>query len=263
MRKKLWRCFCSEIISFAILFNFLFLVCLCKEGYSGARCDHCSPGYFNYPDCIPCNCSSAGSIITVCDHTGKVGCGSFINSAISLLSFFLQQCPCLQNFAGKRCDQCMTGFYQFPECLACNCDSNGAIGISVSFIVSKMSNNLKCRLNPQCNADGQCNCHKSFDGLTCNSCKENYYNYPLCESCDCNPVSFPTFLNREGNKNFNSFLVWSHRQVRWLRIRIGASRGTLSVQGTRSRKNLRCLSSTLLEPQRFKPRRLRRVRLLY
>jgi laminin, alpha 3/5 len=63
----------------------------------------------------------------------------------------------------------MTGFYQFPECLACNCDTSGSVGIS-------------------CNADGQCNCLNSFDGKTCNSCKESFYNYPLCESCDCNPA---------------------------------------------------------------------------
>lgn len=135
-----------------LIFNhslYILTECLCKDGYGGVRCDHCTPGFYNYPDCVPCNCSTAGSIQTICDHTGK--------------------CPCLQNFAGKRCDQCMTGFYQFPECLACNCDTHGSNGIS-------------------CNAEGQCNCQNNFDGKNCNSCKENYYNYPLCESCDCNPA---------------------------------------------------------------------------
>ena len=28
---------------------------------------------------------------------------------------------------------------------------------------------------------GACNCMPHFEGLTCNKCKENYYNYPMCE----------------------------------------------------------------------------------
>lgn len=71
--------------------------CICKTGYSGARCDQCLPGYFNYPDCQPCNCSTLGSVSTYCDATGK--------------------CPCLPNFAGKQCTQCSTGNYAYPECL--------------------------------------------------------------------------------------------------------------------------------------------------
>lgn len=63
----------------------------------------------------------------------------------------------------------MAGFYQFPECLPCNCDTHGSNGIT-------------------CNSAGQCNCQHNFDGKTCNMCKENFYNYPLCESCDCNPA---------------------------------------------------------------------------
>lgn len=84
--------------------------CLCKEGYGTSRCDRCLPRFYNYPGCVPCNCSGAGSVQDVCDATGK--------------------CPCLSNFAGKRCDQCSAGFYQYPECLPCNCDTSGSSGIS-------------------------------------------------------------------------------------------------------------------------------------
>lgn len=57
----------------------------------------CIPGYYNYPDCVPCNCSILGSISTTCDVTGK--------------------CPCLNGFAGKQCTLCGAGYYKYPECL--------------------------------------------------------------------------------------------------------------------------------------------------
>lgn len=150
-------------------------VCLCAEGYGGPRCDQCLPTYYNYPDCVQCNCSTVGSTQMVCDQNGK--------------------CPCMTSFAGKQCTQCSAGYYQFPECLrkfdvlygfhrckyssddwidqlkffrllstiiACNCESYGSDGVS-------------------CNAEGQCLCHENFDSKTCNTCKEGYYNYPLCE----------------------------------------------------------------------------------
>lgn len=72
-------------------------VCLCKEGYGGVRCDQCSPGYYNYPNCIKCNCSTVGSVSNTCDVNGK--------------------CPCLNNFAGKQCSQCSAGYYNYPQCL--------------------------------------------------------------------------------------------------------------------------------------------------
>jgi len=28
---------------------------------------------------------------------------------------------------------------------------------------------------------GQCDCRDTFEGLTCNKCKPNFYNYPICE----------------------------------------------------------------------------------
>lgn len=71
--------------------------CLCKDGYGGPRCDQCIPGYYNYPDCVPCNCSTQGSVSTICDASGK--------------------CPCLNSFAGKQCTQCSAGYFNYPECL--------------------------------------------------------------------------------------------------------------------------------------------------
>ncbi|XP_054036118.1 laminin subunit alpha-3 [Dryobates pubescens] len=50
--------------------------CLCKEGYAGARCERCAPGYFGTPQiygghCQKCNCDSNGQLAS-CDHlTGE------------------------------------------------------------------------------------------------------------------------------------------------------------------------------------------------
>lgn len=71
--------------------------CLCKDGYEGPRCDRCLPGYYNYPECVKCNCSTVGSASFTCDATGK--------------------CPCLNNFASKQCTQCSAGYYDYPQCL--------------------------------------------------------------------------------------------------------------------------------------------------
>ncbi|KAM8811022.1 laminin subunit alpha-3 [Eudromia elegans] len=50
--------------------------CLCKEGYTGVRCERCAPGYFGNPQkyggyCEKCNCNNNGQLVS-CDHlTGE------------------------------------------------------------------------------------------------------------------------------------------------------------------------------------------------
>ncbi|RMC15508.1 hypothetical protein DUI87_07700 [Hirundo rustica rustica] len=50
--------------------------CLCKEGYTGARCERCATGYFGNPQkyggfCQKCNCNNNGQLAS-CDHlTGE------------------------------------------------------------------------------------------------------------------------------------------------------------------------------------------------
>jgi len=46
---------------------------------------------------------------------------------------------------------------------ACNCDVHGSYGVSCD------------------EQTGECDCRPTFDGLTCNKCKPNFYNYPICE----------------------------------------------------------------------------------
>ncbi|KAJ7403885.1 hypothetical protein BTVI_74397 [Pitangus sulphuratus] len=50
--------------------------CLCREGYTGVRCERCAPGYFGNPQkyggyCQKCNCNNNGQLAS-CDHlTGE------------------------------------------------------------------------------------------------------------------------------------------------------------------------------------------------
>lgn len=37
------------------------------------------------------------------------------------------QCPCLRNYAGRQCDRCQVGNYDFPYCRNCNCQSAGLL----------------------------------------------------------------------------------------------------------------------------------------
>ncbi|KAG2458283.1 LAMA3 protein, partial [Polypterus senegalus] len=49
--------------------------CKCKPKVTGRQCDRCAPGYFNFPECIPCNCETGGTKPNVCDpHTGQCIC---------------------------------------------------------------------------------------------------------------------------------------------------------------------------------------------
>lgn len=71
--------------------------------------------------------------------------------------------------------------------VACGCDFTGSIGRS-------------------CNEEGTCTCKNSFDGKTCNVCKEGFYNYPLCEGWCC----YLRALNSQRTKIYRAdgFLLW-------------------------------------------------------
>jgi hypothetical protein len=80
----------------------------------------------------PCNCQSGSSISQQCDlYTGR--------------------CKCLPDFNGDKCDSCLFGFYQYPNCLLCLCSADGTTKES-------------CNDKGQCQCDeqtGQCQCKVS------------------------------------------------------------------------------------------------------
>ncbi|XP_049683277.1 laminin subunit alpha-3 [Accipiter gentilis] len=81
--------------------------CKCKPGVKGRRCDQCAPGTYGFPNCMPCNCSRAGTEPDVCDPQTGI-------------------CLCKENVEGAECDTCRPGsFYLDPSnprgCTSCFC----------------------------------------------------------------------------------------------------------------------------------------------
>ncbi|XP_061781861.1 laminin subunit alpha-5 isoform X2 [Nerophis lumbriciformis] len=119
---------------------------VCRSGFHGYQCEQCAAGYFNYPLCQLCGCSSVGSLPDVCDASGR--------------------CLCKSQFHGPRCEQCRSGFYSYPDCQECTCDARTSSDTS-------------------CTASGQCHCRPNYSGASCDQCAPGYYGYPSCTPCQC------------------------------------------------------------------------------
>ncbi|XP_062248507.1 laminin subunit beta-1 [Platichthys flesus] len=147
------------------------IICNCKQGYTGSRCDQCAPGYYGNPEqnggqCLPCQCS--GNIDTQdfesCDpRTG--------------------QClKCLYNTDGPSCAHCKQGYYGnalAQDCRRCTCVTAGTMQSACS--------------DGQCHCDrqtGACPCRDNVAGNNCDQCAPNHWNFGQdrgCESCHCDP----------------------------------------------------------------------------
>jgi len=174
--------------------------CPCKENVIGRRCEECMIGYFGFPNCRPCECGDL-----LCDDEGKCicppntlepdcttckpythsydvvrGCADCdcnlqgIRNASTDLACDQSngQCKCRENVTGQKCDQCAPGFYGFPNCQKCTCDSRGSVSDGCDPIT------------------GQCSCKKNVDGLRCDRCKEGSFhldelNEHGCLECFC------------------------------------------------------------------------------
>ncbi|KAM9343533.1 LOW QUALITY PROTEIN: laminin subunit beta-1 [Pholidichthys leucotaenia] len=147
------------------------VICNCKQGFTGSRCDHCAPGYYGNPEqpggqCIPCECN--GNIDTQdagsCDR--RTG-----------------QClHCLYHTDGPFCERCELGYYGnalAQDCRRCTCVTAGTLPSACS--------DGQCRCNPQ---TGECPCRESVVGHNCDQCAPNHWNYGQergCEPCNCDP----------------------------------------------------------------------------
>nr|XP_061780709.1 laminin subunit beta-2-like [Nerophis lumbriciformis]XP_061780717.1 laminin subunit beta-2-like [Nerophis lumbriciformis] len=145
------------------------IMCNCRAGYAGPRCDQCSPGFYGNPaqsggQCLPCECS--GNIDTQdpgsCDpRTG--------------------QClKCLSHTDGPSCAQCQHGYYGNAlahDCRRCTCVTAGTIQSAC--------------IDGECDCDrqtGACQCRENVSGHNCDECAPNHWNYGHnqgCEPCDC------------------------------------------------------------------------------
>ncbi|XP_075350602.1 laminin subunit alpha-3 [Mycteria americana] len=203
--------------------------CFCKQNFQGENCERCADGFYGYPSCVripvypftspnprdamagdiieggckpgyfglqclPCQCHGAGVLGGDCD--GNTG-----------------QCRCQTGFQGFSCDTCAVGYFHYPFCQVCECNSAGTQPEVCDFLGRCLCRSgvagLQCdSCQPghhsfpacqECNCDavgsventcgprGQCLCHSNYAGLRCDQCAPGYYSYPSCLPCQCSP----------------------------------------------------------------------------
>uniref|UniRef100_A0A8D8UVI4 Laminin subunit alpha n=1 Tax=Cacopsylla melanoneura TaxID=428564 RepID=A0A8D8UVI4_9HEMI len=130
--------------------------CQCLEGYMGALCQSCAPGYYGRPQekgdyCKPCQCS--GNI----NRTDPGSCDSVTGECTG----------CLHNSAGDACQFCAPGYYgdaiDLKNCISCACSECGT---------------------KECNHDtGTCTCKENVVGEKCESCAQDHYGFSSCQGC--------------------------------------------------------------------------------
>lgn len=202
------------------------VICECKEGYGGTRCDRCLDNYYGNPQelggsCNTCNCSNNIDLISPgnCDtSTGK--CFRCLyqtegeHCEVCKFGFFgdalaqnctecvcdfrgsdhskgscdktTGQCPCLPNVVGFSCDQCLKNHWKIASGTGCEPCDCDPVG----------------SYDEECNEfDGQCHCKPGFGGSKCDQCQTNYWGNPNveCFACDCDVRGSATMQCRQNN----------------------------------------------------------------
>ncbi|MBN3302050.1 LAMB1 protein, partial [Amia calva] len=200
------------------------IICHCRTGYTGPRCDHCAPGYFGDPvraggECRPCQCNN--NIDTLDPGSCDPQTGQCLN--------------CLYNTDGPTCAECKPGYYGnalVQDCRRCTCVTAGTLSSLCTAEVCHCDKNTgacpcrahvigqncdrcaplhwnfgrepgcePCSCHPQhgigedCNMiSGQCRCRPGFGGRVCSECQETYWGDPSteCKECNCDPFGSET-----------------------------------------------------------------------
>lgn len=108
---------------------------MCKEGFTGERCDTCAFGYRGFPGCVRCECDAAGS--TNADPCTPCTCK--VNTHLSrpggdrcVCHLWLIRCSVAPqvNVMGAHCDLCKPGFYNLQENNPLGCTDCFCFGVS-------------------------------------------------------------------------------------------------------------------------------------
>ncbi|XP_043921292.1 laminin subunit alpha-3 isoform X3 [Protopterus annectens] len=142
--------------------------CVCKPNFRGENCHMCAYGYYGFPQCIRIPIYSSPRPPTVrpsseptracdCSNQGveRPGCDAVTG-----------QCYCRTGFHGISCDHCAIGYFNFPFCQECSCNTAGTT-LQV------------------CNPTGRCLCRPEVTGIRCDQCRPGYYSFPICQACSC------------------------------------------------------------------------------
>lgn len=67
--------------------------------------------------------------------------------------------------------------HSYPNCIPCNCDVQGS-------------------QRTTCDAEtGQCTCFTYIAGRRCDRCMPDYFNFPRCEDCKCDPRGIKSIVS--------------------------------------------------------------------
>ncbi|VDM96599.1 unnamed protein product [Thelazia callipaeda] len=173
--------------------------CPCRANIIGRRCDRCASGYYSFPDCIsscPDNhlCDERTGQCFCPPHVEGKNCDSCVPYAFGYDPLIgcqlcgchqngsegeqLQcdpdsgQCLCKANVGGRKCNECLPGFYGFPHCYECACEIKGTT-------------------EEICEAtSATCKCKKNVIGENCDTCRTGAFDLRVsnpegCAECFC------------------------------------------------------------------------------
>ncbi|KAI4902331.1 hypothetical protein NFI96_018366 [Prochilodus magdalenae] len=147
------------------------IICHCKLGYTGPRCDQCAPGYYGNPE-------QAGGWCRQCECNGN----TVAEDPDSCDSRTGQCLKCLYNTDGPSCSECKPGYYGNAlarDCRRCTCMTLGT--------QQEHCNDGLCYCDRQ---TGACPCRANVEGHNCDQCAPNHWNLGMdqgCEACRCHP----------------------------------------------------------------------------
>ncbi|XP_060095142.1 laminin subunit alpha-2 isoform X2 [Heteronotia binoei] len=113
-------CDCSVAGSLSLQCNPDTGCCFCRPEFSGDKCTECRLGYRNYPQCITCECLTAGTEQHTCDsEMEKCSCADHTG-----------QCTCKVNVEGVYCDRCKPGRFGLYARNPLGCSSCYCFGVT-------------------------------------------------------------------------------------------------------------------------------------
>lgn len=105
--------------------------CVCKEGFTGRQCDTCAFGYRGFPECVRCECNSAGSTNSdpCAPCTCKVSTDS-LSRSVPVRPVCDSPVGPQVNVMGAHCDLCKPGFYNLQDSDPLGCTDCFCFGVS-------------------------------------------------------------------------------------------------------------------------------------
>ena len=176
-------------------------VCDCRNGWTDLECQTCPSNYNSDPqfDCNQCADGYVGDLCRQCsvvdDCSGTLK-GLAVTSNVDHTSC---SCSCHEKwdptsncascpnpFTGQDCNECITGWYGYPDCQQCklvtHCNNHAT---SVNSLGSPATSCL-CTCREQWSGTQCETCphpYKSSEGADCDQCLPGYINYPTCTLC--------------------------------------------------------------------------------